>query len=52
MACARQAADGQDPPGLHADTMNIVGVSGRLAPGLHWRTLASQHKVIEKASAA
>jgi hypothetical protein len=52
MACAKQAADGQDPPGLHADTMNIVGVSGRLSPGQHWRTLASQHKVIEKASAA
>ncbi|HMK01028.1 MAG TPA: Rieske 2Fe-2S domain-containing protein [Reyranella sp.] len=52
MSCAKNAAEGRDPPGLRADTMNIVGVSGRLAPGLHWRTLASQHKVIEKASAA
>jgi hypothetical protein len=52
MTCAKQAAEGRDPLGLHADTTNIVGVSGKLAPGAHWRALASQHKVIETASAA
>jgi hypothetical protein len=52
LSCAKEAAEGRDPPGLYADTPNIVGVSGRLAPGLHWRTLAAQHKVIETASAA
>jgi phthalate 4,5-dioxygenase oxygenase subunit len=52
MTCAKQASDGQDPLGLHADTANIIGVSGKIAPGVHWRTLASQHKVIETASAA
>jgi len=52
MTCAKQASEGQDPLGLHADTANIVGVSGKIAPGVHWRTLASQHKVIETASAA
>ena len=40
MTCAKQAAEGRDPLGLHADTTNIVGVSGKLAPGVHWRTLA------------
>src|SRR5207249_3438432 len=43
MTCAKQAAEGRDPLGLHADTTNIVGVSGKLAAGAHWRTLASQH---------
>jgi hypothetical protein len=52
MTCAKQASDGQDPLGLHADTANIIGVSGKIAPGVHWRTLASQHKVIETATAA
>jgi phthalate 4,5-dioxygenase len=50
--CAKQASEGQDPLGLHADTANIIGVSGKIAPGVHWRTLASQHKVIETATAA
>ncbi len=52
MTCAKQASAGQDPLGLHADTANIIGVSGKIAPGIHWRTLASQHKVIETATAA
>ena len=52
MTCAKQAAEGHDPLGLHADTTSIVGVSGKVAPGVHWRTLASQHKVVETASAA
>ena len=52
MTCAKQASEGQDPLGLHADTANIVGVSGKIAPGVHWRTLAAQHKVIETATAA
>ena len=52
MTCAKQASEGQDPLGLHADTANIIGVSGKIAPGIHWRTLASQHKVIETATAA
>jgi hypothetical protein len=52
MTCAKQASAGQDPLGLHADTANIIGVSGKIAPGVHWRTLASQHKVIETATAA
>jgi len=52
MTCAKQASEGQDPLGLHADTANIIGVSGKIAPGVHWRTLASQHKVIETATAA
>jgi phthalate 4,5-dioxygenase oxygenase subunit len=52
MTCAKQASEGRDPLGLHADTANIIGVSGKIAPGVHWRTLASQHKVIETASAA
>ena len=48
MTCAKQAGEGHDPLGLHADTTNIVGVSGKLASGAHWRTLAAQHK--ERAS--
>jgi phenylpropionate dioxygenase-like ring-hydroxylating dioxygenase large terminal subunit len=52
LTCARDAVEGRDPLGLHADTMNIVGVSGQLARGLHWRTLAAQHKVIETERAA
>ncbi|MBV8409514.1 MAG: Rieske 2Fe-2S domain-containing protein [Alphaproteobacteria bacterium] len=50
MTCAKQAAEGRDPLGLHADTTNIVGVSGKLEPGAHWRTLAAQHKVIATAA--
>jgi phthalate 4,5-dioxygenase len=51
-ACAKQASEGQEPLGLHADTANIIGTSGKIAPGVHWRTLASQHKVIATATAA
>jgi nitrite reductase/ring-hydroxylating ferredoxin subunit len=46
LACARQASAGQDPLGLHADTAHIVGVSGSLEPGVHWRALVPHHKVV------
>ncbi len=46
LTCARQASSGQDPLGLHADTTRIVGASGKLAPGTHWRTLVPNHRVV------
>ncbi len=46
LTCARQAGAGQDPLGLHADTARIVGASGKLAPGIHWRSLVPQHRVL------
>jgi phenylpropionate dioxygenase-like ring-hydroxylating dioxygenase large terminal subunit len=46
LTCARQAMNGQDPLGLHVDTTRIVGVSGTLAAGAHWRSLAPQHKMV------
>ncbi len=53
LTCARQASAGQDPIGLNADTAQIVGTSGVLAGGVHWRTLVPMHKVTgETASAA
>ena len=53
LTCARQASTGQDPIGLHADTAHIVGASGVLAAGAHWRSLVPTHKVgPAKASAA
>jgi phthalate 4,5-dioxygenase oxygenase subunit len=53
LSCARQASAGQDPIGLRADTTHIVGASGVLAAGAHWRSLVPMHKVAgPKASAA
>jgi phenylpropionate dioxygenase-like ring-hydroxylating dioxygenase large terminal subunit len=46
LTCARQASAGQAPLGLTADTEHIVGISGALAPGEHWRTLVPQHRVV------
>jgi phthalate 4,5-dioxygenase len=46
LTCARQASAGQDPLALHADTAHIVGASGPLAPGAHWRTLVPTHRVL------
>jgi phthalate 4,5-dioxygenase len=51
LTCARQAAAGRDPLGLHADTAHIVGTSGPIAPGVHWRTLVPTHKVVTASAA-
>jgi hypothetical protein len=52
LTCARQASAGQDPLGLHADTAHIVGTSGVLQPGAHWRSLVPMHKLSRPASSA
>ena len=46
LTCARQASTHQDPLGLGADTEHIVGLSGAVTPGAHWRTLVPRHKVV------
>jgi phthalate 4,5-dioxygenase len=46
LTCARQASTHQDPLGLGAKIEHIVGISGDLAPGEHWRTLVPHHKVV------
>jgi len=46
LTCARQASAGRDPLGLDADTARIVGASGKIAPGVHWRSLVPQHRVV------
>jgi phenylpropionate dioxygenase-like ring-hydroxylating dioxygenase large terminal subunit len=52
LTCARQGGAGEDPLGLHADTAHIVGASGQLAPGGHWRSLVPHHRVVAGARPA
>lgn len=48
LTCAKQAADGQVPLGLHADTARIVGNHGTLLPGVDWRTLVPNHVAVNR----
>ena len=50
LTCARQGAAGQEPLGLHADTAHIIGAHGTLAPGVDWRTLVPNHRVVKAGS--
>jgi phthalate 4,5-dioxygenase len=52
LTCGRQGSAGQDPLGLNADTAHIVGASGKLAPGVHWRSLVPDHHVVAGSRAA
>ena len=38
--------------GLHADTAHIIGAHGTLAPGVDWRTLVPNHRVVKASSRA
>jgi phenylpropionate dioxygenase-like ring-hydroxylating dioxygenase large terminal subunit len=48
LACARNAHGGKDPVGLGVDMSTIVGTSGSLLPGVNWRTLVPNHRVLSR----
>jgi phenylpropionate dioxygenase-like ring-hydroxylating dioxygenase large terminal subunit len=50
LKCARQAAAGEDPVGLHADTSKIIGTNAKLAKGDNWRAIVP-HNVVKEGRA-
>jgi hypothetical protein len=50
LTCAKQAADGQAPLGLDADTARINGAHGALASGISWRSLVPNHVIVNAPS--
>jgi phenylpropionate dioxygenase-like ring-hydroxylating dioxygenase large terminal subunit len=52
LTCAKQGTQGDVPLGLAADKARINGAHGALAPGVNWRTLVPNHRVVGAASRA